>query len=127
MTTPDFPVFVTFGIVLVLLLLLIWSLMAVWRTRQKAERAGFRRIGDYMRAAPRTDSEKKDAVNMMMRGIVLCLLGLVFQPVALLGVVPLYYGARKISLTLLGLDLPADAKDAVASQLPRIRCRLQAR
>ena len=100
------------GLVFVLcLILLIWSLMAVWQTRQKAERAGYRRISDYMRAAPRTDTEKKEAVTLMMRGVVLCLLGLVFSPLCLLGAVPLYYGGRKITLALLGLDLPADDND----------------
>jgi len=112
MANPDLPAFLIFGTVLVLLFFLfIWSLIAVWRTRQKAERAGYRGIGEYMRAAPRTDSEKKEAVSMMMRGLALCLLGLVFSPFALLGAVPLYYGGRKITLALLGLDLPADADD----------------
>jgi len=112
MATPDLPVFIIVGLVFVLcFLLLIWSLMAVWQTRQKAERAGYRRISDYMRAAPRTDTEKKEAVTLMMRGLALCLLGMVFAPFALLGVVPLYYGGRKITLALLGLDLPADDND----------------
>ena len=112
MSNPDLPAFGIFGPVLVLLfIVLILSLVAVWRTRQKAQRAGFRSVGDYMRAAPRTDAEKKEAVSMMMRGVALCLLGMVFAPFALLGVVPLYYGGRKITLALLGLDLPADADD----------------
>jgi hypothetical protein len=112
MANPDLPVFLGFGFVLFLaFLLLIWSVVAVRQTRLKAEKAGFRRIGDYMRAAPRTDSEKKEAVSLMMRGVALCLLGMVFAPFALLGVVPLYYGGRKIALALLGLDLPADDND----------------
>lgn len=112
MGTPDFPLFITFGAVFVLAaLVLIWSGVAVWRTRQKAEKAGFRRIGEYMRAAPRTDSERKEAVGMMMRGVALCALGVVFSPFALLGAVPLYYGGRKIALALLGMDLPADGND----------------
>ena len=91
--------------------LLVWSFVAFQRTRKKAERAGFHRVSDYMRAAPRTDEEKRDAVTMMMRGIVLCLLGMVFAPFFLLGLFPLYYGGRKIALALLGIDLLADADD----------------
>jgi hypothetical protein len=112
MSNPDLAAFGIFGSILVLLfLLLIWSVIAVWRTRQKAERAGFHGIGEYMRAVPRIDSEKKEAVTLMMRGMVLCLLGMVFAPFALLGAVPLYYGGRKITLALLGMDLPADDND----------------
>jgi hypothetical protein len=112
MLNPDLTVLLWFGVILALVLgLLVWSLLAVWRTQRKAERAGYRGISEYMRAAPRTDAEKKDAVNMAMKGVALCLLGIVFAPFALLGVVPLYYGGRKITLSLLGLDLPADADD----------------
>jgi hypothetical protein len=113
MVASDLPVFAAFALTFALVLLvLVWSLVAVWRTRQRAERAGYRGIGQYMRAAPRTDAEKKEAVNnLMMRGAARCLLGIVFAPFALLGVVPLYYGGRKITMALLGLDLPADADD----------------
>lgn len=112
MSNPDLAAYGIFVPVLVLLfVLLVWSLWAVRRTRLKAEEAGFRRIGDYMRAAPRTDKEKKEAVGMATRGLALCALGMVFAPFALLGAVPLYYGGRKIALALLGIDLPADDND----------------
>jgi hypothetical protein len=112
MISPDIGVLIWFGVILALVFAVLgWSVLAVWRTSQKAERLGYRGIREYMRAAPRTDAEKKDAVNMTMRGAALCLLGIVFAPFVLLGVVPLYYGGRKITLSLLGLDLPADAND----------------
>jgi len=94
-------------------LLLLWSVIAVPKTRRKARRAGYQRVRDYLQAAPRSEWEKKDAVTMLMRGVVICLLGLVFTPFFLFGLLPLYYGGRKIFMILLGLDLLAEA-DGIA-------------
>lgn len=99
-------------VLLVLLVALVWSLIAVIRTRQRAREAGFKRVSDYMLAVPRNDREKREAVNMAFRGLALCVLGIVFAPLLLLGVFPLYYGGRKIILTLLGMDLLADDDSA---------------
>jgi len=105
----DLTVGALFGsVMLLLVVLLVWSLIAVSRTRRRARQAGFKRISDYMLAAPRNDREKQEAVNMAFRGLALCLVGIVFAPLLLLGVVPLYYGGRKITLALLGMDLLAD-------------------
>jgi hypothetical protein len=95
-------------ILLILLIVLVWSLVAVGRTRQRARQAGFNRIHDYMLAVPRNDREKREAVNMAFRGLALCLIGIVLTPLLLLGLPPLYYGGRKITLVLLGTDLLAD-------------------
>ena len=109
----DFTAFAIFGPVMVLLVvLLVWSLIAVSRTRQRARQAGFKRVSDYMLAVPRNDREKREAVNMAFRGLALCLVGIVFAPLLLLGVFPLYYGGRKVTLALLGTDLLADDDDA---------------
>jgi len=97
------------GFILVLLMgVLAWSLIALGRTRARARNAGFERISDYMRAAPRNDRERREAVNMAFRGLALCLVGIVFTPLLLLGLPPLYYGGRKITMALLGMDLLAD-------------------
>jgi len=113
MAAEDFPVFAVFVPVLVLLVVvLVWSLIAVARTRQRAHQAGFSRVSDYMLAVPRNDQEKREAVNMAFRGLALCLVGVVFAPLLLLGVFPLYYGGRKITLALLGMDLLADDDSA---------------
>jgi hypothetical protein len=95
-------------IMLILLIVLVWSLIALSRTRQRARQAGFKGISDYMRAVPRNDREKREAVNMAFRGLALCLLGIVLTPLLLLGLPSLYYGGRKITLALLGMDLLAD-------------------
>jgi Ca2+/Na+ antiporter len=109
----DFSVGAIFGsVMLILVLLLVWSLIALARTHQRAREAGFKRISDYMLAVPRNDREKREAVNMAFRGLALCLVGIVFTPLLLLGVPPLYYGGRKITLTLLGMDLFADDDSA---------------
>jgi hypothetical protein len=100
---------VAFGTALLLLLLiLVWGLVAVGRTRRKARRAGFRNIHEYLMAPPRNDQEKREAVNMAFRGLAFCLVGIVVTPLLLLGVPPLYYGGRKIALSLMGTDLLAE-------------------
>jgi hypothetical protein len=57
----------------------------------------------YLRAAPRTDEEKRDAADLALKGLVFCLLGLIFAPVLLFGLIPFFYGARKIVYASMGL------------------------
>ena len=95
-------------ILLILLIVLVWSLVAIGRARRRARRAGFKGIFDHMRAVPRNDQERREAVNMAFRGLALCALGIVLTPLLLLGLPSLYYGGRKITLALLGMDLLAD-------------------
>jgi hypothetical protein len=109
MYAEDYQVWAWGGFILVfLLIVLVWSLVAIGRTRQRARQAGFKGIRDYMLAVPRNDREKREAVNMAFRGLALCLIGIVLTPLLLLGLPPLYYGGRKITLVLLGTDLLAD-------------------
>src|SRR5690606_27096616 len=56
-------------------LLLLPTLFIVGAIR-RAKRLGYPSIGAYLRAAPRTDEEKRDAADMAMKGLVLALLGL---------------------------------------------------
>jgi hypothetical protein len=95
-------------ILLILLIVLVWSLVAIGRARRRAVRAGYKGIFDHLRAVPRNDEEKREAVNMAFRGLAYCLLGIVLTPLLLFGLPPLYYGGRKITLVLLGTDLLAD-------------------
>jgi hypothetical protein len=95
-------------ILLILLIVLVWSLVRIGRTRQRARQAGFKGIREHMLAVPRNDREKREAVNMAFRGLALCLIGIVLTPLLLLGLPPLYYGGRKIILVLLGVDLLAE-------------------
>lgn len=104
---------VAFGTALLLLFgILVWSLAAVARTRRRAREAGYSGIHEFMMAVPRNEQEKREAVNMAFRGLALCLVGIVLTPLLLLGVPPLYYGGRKVALSLMGTDLLADDEPA---------------
>jgi hypothetical protein len=80
----------------------------------KAKRFGYPSTRGYLRAVPRSDAEKQDAVDLALKGLVLCVLGLLFPPLILLGLVPLFFGARKIVWASMGLGLvdDADQRDA---------------
>jgi hypothetical protein len=88
-------------VVAVLLGLCLLPLL-VWRVRVR--RRGYRGLGDYLRQLPQTDAEKLDAVELTMKGVVLCLLGLLFPPILVYGLVPLYFGARKLAAVRLGIE-----------------------
>ena len=82
----------------------------LWRRQQrKAREFGYPTLGAYLRAAPATDEERRDAADLTLRGVVFCLLGFIFPPLLLIGVFPLFYGARKLVYASLGLGLLDDA------------------
>lgn len=78
------------------------------RQRRNARLAGYQSLGAYLRAAPRTDEEKRDAVDLALKGLVLCLLGLLFAPLLLIGLFPLFYGTRKVVYGSMGLGIVDD-------------------
>jgi hypothetical protein len=78
--------------------------------RRQARQAGYGTIGAYLRAVPRTDDEKRDAVDLALKGLLTCLVGLLLPPLLLIGAFPLYYGARKVLHASLGLGLVDDAE-----------------
>ena len=86
-------------------------IFTVRRLRQNAVAAGYPGVGAYLRAVPRNDEEKRQAVDLALKGAVLCGLGLFFPPMILVGVVPFYYGSRKLILVWLGLDILAEMDD----------------
>jgi hypothetical protein len=77
---------------------------------KRAKRLGYASTRDYLRAAPRTDEEKRDAVDMALKGLALCVLGLLFPPFVLAGLIPLFYGGRKMAYASMGLGLVDDAR-----------------
>jgi hypothetical protein len=90
--------------------ILVFLAAMVWRTkRQKARRLGYRSIGEYLRAVPRTDEEKQDAVDLALKGLAVCLIGVFLRPLFLIGIFPLYYGTRKVLYAFMGLGLVDDA------------------
>ena len=86
-------------------------IFTVRRLRRNATAAGYPGVGAYLRAVPRNDEEKRQAVDLALKGVVLCALGLFFPPMILVGVVPFYYGSRKLVLVWLGLDILAEIED----------------
>jgi hypothetical protein len=62
-----------------------------------------------VRAAPRSDEEKRDAADLALKGLVFCVLGLIFAPFVLIGLIPLFYGGRKLVYASMGLGLVDDA------------------
>jgi len=77
--------------------------------QRKARRAGYASLSAYLREPPRTDEEKRDAIDLALKGGVVCLLGLLFPPLMLLGLLPLFYGTRKAIYGSMGLGLLDDS------------------
>lgn len=87
------------------------GLIVVWVSLgRRARRFAYPTTGAYLRAAPRSDPEKRDAADLALKGIVCCLVGLVFAPFLLVGLVPLFYGGRKLAYVSMGLGLVDDAE-----------------
>ena len=80
----------------------------VWRQRQKARSYGYASLSAYLRAAPRTDEERGDAADLALKGLVICLVGLIFPPLLLIGLFPFFYGTRKLVYASMGLGLVDD-------------------
>ncbi|MEO6223825.1 MAG: hypothetical protein ABIP90_11295 [Vicinamibacterales bacterium] len=106
-----FPVLMILGIFIVPLIgaiVLVWLLMR--NQRRIANRLGYASLSAYLRAAPQTDEEKRAAVDLALKGLVICLLGLIMPPILLLGLFPLFYGVRKMIYASMGLGLVDDAR-----------------
>jgi hypothetical protein len=73
----------------------------IWRRRVR--RRGYPGLLAYLRELPMTDEEKLDAVDLTLKGGAICVLGLLFPPLVLIGLVPLYYGARKLASVSMGI------------------------
>ena len=105
-----FPLLVLGGLVALTAAAIIFIALQVRRQRRLAREAGYPSLGAYLRAAPRTDREKREATDLALKGLALCLLGLIFPPLLLLGLFPLFYGARKVAWASMGLGLVDDAE-----------------
>jgi hypothetical protein len=100
---------VVVGLLAVPVLGVLLALVAlVVRENRKARRAGYASFWAYLAATPRTDAEKRAAADLALKGVVICFLGLVFPPLILVGLVPLYFGARKVIHVSMGLGLVDD-------------------
>ena len=92
------------------ILIVVLGPMLVFRVliSRRAKRFGYASAGAYLRAAPRSDAEKRDAADLALRGLVFCALGLFVRPLVLVGLVPLFYGGRKLLYASMGLGLVDD-------------------
>jgi hypothetical protein len=103
-----------FIVVAVLFLLVLASVpigiaLFAWTFGRRARQFGYPTTGAYLQSAPATDLEKRDAADLALRGLVLCVLGFLLPPFVLVGLVPLFYGARKLLYASMGLGLVDDA------------------
>ena len=109
---PELLIILLFALPALLALLIV---VVFWlRLPQAAKRFGYPSTFAYLRAAPRSDAEKRDAADMTLKGLVWCLLGLIFSPLVLVGLVPLFYGGRKLAYAWMGLGLVDDGGPANA-------------
>jgi RsiW-degrading membrane proteinase PrsW (M82 family) len=96
-----------FATVVVLSIAIVVGLIILYRRyySSRARRFGYESRAAYFEAVPRTDAEKREAVDQALMGLVLCLVGLLLPPVLLVGIVPLFVGGRKAVFSALGLGL----------------------
>ena len=88
--------------------IVIGIVMFSLRFARQARHFGYRSTRAYLRAAPRTDAEKQDAADLALKGLVFCILGMLFPPFFLIGLMPLFYGGRKLVYASMGLGLVDD-------------------
>ena len=84
--------------------LVLGVLIALWLRYNRGRR-------QILEKVPVTDREKQEAVELTLRGVMFCVLGLLFPPLVILGLVPLYYGLRKLALASMGVGLLEDPRD----------------
>lgn len=104
-----FPLLILGGFALLIVGAGIFVLTLLRTQRRQARQAGYPSLGAYLRAAPRTDQEKRDATDLALKGLVICLLGLIVPPLLVIGLFPLFFGARKVAYASMGLGLIDDA------------------
>jgi hypothetical protein len=99
--------------ILAILLVVVWLFLR--NIRSKAKQMEYTSLRSYLQAIPRNDFEKLDAVELAVKGVALCLLGLLFPPLVILGLVPLFYGCRKVGSIVVGIR-PPGADDTPVDQ-----------
>ena len=107
----NLPYFLLPGLFLLVPMCIVFGAIAlIWVSlKQRTRRFGYASTGAYLRAAPRSDAEKRDAADLALKGLVVCVLGQLFGPFVLAGLIPLFYGGRKLVYASMGLGLVDDA------------------
>ncbi len=109
MTANGIPLLFVLGpIVVVVVFSLLGFALFVATFVRRARRFGYPTTRAYLRAAPRSDDEKRDAADLAVKGLACCALGVLFAPFVLIGLAPLFYGGRKFLYASMGLGLVDD-------------------
>jgi hypothetical protein len=98
------------GMMLAPIVGIVFLIVMAARLPARARRLGYASTRAYLRAAPSSDAEKRDAADLALKGLVFCLLALIFPPLVFVGIIPLFYGARKLTYGLMGLGLVDDGE-----------------
>ena len=109
MSANGIPLLFVLGpIVVVVVFSLLGFALFVATFARRAKRFGYPTTRAYLRAAPRSDDEKRDAADLAVKGLACCALGVLFGPLVLIGLAPLFYGGRKFLYASMGLGLVDD-------------------
>ena len=102
-----------FILFLIFIGILILVVTAIYRTYygNRAFRFGYSSRTEYLKSVPRSVDEKRDAVDQACKGLVICLLALMFPPLLLIGLFPLFFGTRKTISVCMGLDENSDTQE----------------
>ena len=76
--------------------------VAFWLGRmllmKRARTVGYDSVREYLYAIPASDEQRFDAVELALKGLVITFLGVLFAPLMFIGLIPTYYGFRKVIL-----------------------------
>lgn len=104
------PLVILGGVAILMLGTLVLLVVLLRGQQRQARKAGYPSLAAYLRAAPRTDEEKRAAADLALKGMAICLLGLVFAPLVIVGLFPFFYGVRKVVYASMGLGLMDDGR-----------------
>jgi hypothetical protein len=77
--------------------------------KRRAKIFGYASTRAYLRARHAPTRKSGNAVDLALKGLASCVLGLLFPPFVLVGLMPLFYGGRKVVYASMGLGLIDDA------------------
>ncbi len=102
---------------LILLVTLLFPLLAfvpvyLMLSKRRAARLGYPSVKAYLLAVPQSDDQRRDAADLALKGLAICILGLIFAPLVFVGLVPLFYGGRKIAHALMGLGFAEEGQES---------------
>jgi hypothetical protein len=96
-----------FSVVGVGVIAVVIAAISLYRSfcNRRAARFGYASREAYFRAIPRNDAEKREALDQALKGLAFCVVGFLFPPLLLVGIFPLFIGARKVAYSAMGLGL----------------------